>query len=231
MNAGAWILPAVWLAGLVQIEAGNRAFRSGEVGAAVAAYRRALERRPDDDVARYNLGTALLTEGQIEAALPYLARATETRHPELRARAYYNLGTAHLAQAAEDRESARRAVEAFRQSLLLRPEDTDAKWNLELALRRWTEEPPPPSSGGESPQGGGANAPPDAGDSGQGEGQPAPSAATPAPSGQARPQELQALPRSTAEQLLNAIEEQERSLQRQRLRQQRPAGRPAGPDW
>lgn len=234
MSAGAWILPAAVLAALVQVEAGNRAFRRGEVEAAVAAYRRALERRPDDEIVRYNLGTALLREGELEAALPHLSRATETRDPELRARAYYNLGTAHLAGAAEDREGARRAVQALRQALLLRPEDADAKWNLELALRRLAEEPPP-SAGGQSPEGGGGDAPPDAGGGGGGGGQAQeqeqPSRPAPAPGAQARAPELQPLPRATAEQLLNAIEEQERALQRERLRRQRPAGRPAGPDW
>ncbi|MGH7545154.1 MAG: tetratricopeptide repeat protein, partial [Gemmatimonadota bacterium] len=146
MSALTAILSAAAVLALAQVEAGNRAYRRGGVEEAVAAYRRAVEKKPDDAAARYNLGTAYLADGRADAALPHLARATEAEPPELRARAFYNLGTAHLSRAADgDRESALRAVDAFRQALLLQPEDRDAKWNLELALRR-LEEPPAPKS-------------------------------------------------------------------------------------
>jgi tetratricopeptide (TPR) repeat protein len=222
------LVAAVALA--AQIEPGNRAYRRGDGARALDAYRHAVEKRPDDPAARYNLGTVLLLERRPGDAAPQLARAVEASNTELRARAFYNLGNTYLARALEgDREAARNAIAAYREALLLRPRDPDAKWNLELALRQseQAERPPTPSPDGAqqesetAPQDG----PPQDGPAGAGDAPP-----QPAPPRPAAP-DLRPLSRASAEQILNAIEEQERALQREKLRRQQVAGRPTGPDW
>lgn len=232
MTAQATLLVSLVAAAAVaaQIEPGNRAYRRGDAARALEAYRRAVEKRPDDPAARYNLGTVLLRDRRPGDAAPQLARAVEASNTELRARAFYNLGNTYLARALEgDAEAARNAAEAYRETLLLRPRDPDAKWNLELALRQLdpTERPPSRSPEGAeeesepSPQDG----PPQGEPTGAGGAPPQP--APPRPSGA----DLRPLSRESAEQILNATEEQERALQREKLRRQQAAGRPAGPDW
>ncbi len=214
------------LALAAQQEQGNRLYRRGETEEAVARYRRAAERNPREPAIEYSLGTALLSAGRARDAQRHLVAARSAPDPELRVRALYNLGNAELAPGAGSEPGAvRRAVDAYRHALLIRPDDFDAKWNLEVALRRLeraaSQSPEPRPQGGvdeqEAPSGAGGAGPP----------RPAPA---PDPAG-SRPLELRPLSREAAEQILNAVEEQERALQKEMLRRARPAQRPAGPDW
>lgn len=237
MVISAFVFAPVALAALAlssQGVKGNRLYRAGEMDAAIRAYEAALAKRPDDATVRYNLGTALLRAGRTGEAGSHLTGALGTRAPELRSRAFYNLGNVGLEAAlAGDAKAAQRAVESYRQALLIRPDDHDAKWNLELALRELQRLrlPNEEGAGGE-----------DSRESAR-EGEPPPPPRTPEPgerpSGgestpQARtrqPRDVRPLSREAAEQILNAAEEQERALQREKARRTRPSGRPAGPDW
>lgn len=69
----------------------------------------------------------------------------------LRERALYNLGNTYVWQARGDYDhegkvrELRAAVEAFEGALVIDPHDVDAKWNLEVALRRLEDASVPPS--------------------------------------------------------------------------------------
>ncbi|HEX6106124.1 MAG TPA: VWA domain-containing protein [Gemmatimonadales bacterium] len=119
--------------------AGERHYARGEYAEAHDAFRRALAR---DSSARleYNLGAALYRlERYEEAARAFRAAAAAAETPARRQRSLYNLGNA-MVRAAEERpteaEPLLEAVAAFEAALRMDPADSDAKWNLELALRR-----------------------------------------------------------------------------------------------
>src|SRR5439155_1315940 len=119
----------------------------------------------------YNYGTALLATDSLTLAAEALERTAESRDPELRYRALFNFGLAHLErglalppQQADEPLDA--ALAAYKKVLLLRPDDLDAKWNYELALRK-------------KQQGGGGGG----GGGGQSEQSPAPKSQAPKPSG------------------------------------------------
>jgi tetratricopeptide (TPR) repeat protein len=201
----------------------------------VRRYREALPRGGTPQL-HYNLGTALLGTGEPQDAGEELSSALSARDPELRARVFYNLGNAYLRAAAsgdaEGERQLRASIDAYRRSLLLEPGRQDTRWNLELALRRLREqERSQQSTGGDRAQS--QSQPRDeSGDRrSEGSGSPAP----PAPrTGQQpikpQPGDLSPLPPSLAEQVLRGVEEQERGLQREKLRQQHPTRR-TGPDW
>jgi tetratricopeptide (TPR) repeat protein len=75
--------------------------------------------------------------GEASDALGMAARSLD---PELRYRALYNLGVLSMRGARSDSsggaERADEAIRWFKQALLLTPQSRDAKWNLELLLRR-----------------------------------------------------------------------------------------------
>jgi Ca-activated chloride channel homolog len=218
--------------GIGDVERGNRHFREGRYAEAVDAYRAALARRPSPRL-HYNLGTALLRLGEYEEAAQHLRRATAEPDPELRRRSLFNLGNRFLedARARPDAGELPRllddAVEAYREALRLDPADMDAKWNLELALRARDEQPEQPSDGG------GEERDEDDGDAAQDEGGDAdtdPAPADGAGADSADRTELSPLSQAQADAVLSAAEQDERELQRQRLRRgQREV--PVARDW
>jgi tetratricopeptide (TPR) repeat protein len=214
---------------------GNRAHRRGDYARAAERYRKAMEADGASARLHYNLGSTLLRLAQADGAREHLGAALRAKSPELRAQAFYNLGNA-LAQtpaANVEAENLRAAVDAYRRSLLLDPGNEDARWNLELTLRRLEEEERQSSMPGREPQRpeegsqgeGGADAGragdsqvplPVLGDADQRRSSAPDAADTP-------------LPPELAEQILRAVEERERGLQREKLRQRRH--RVSGPDW
>ena len=104
------------------------------------------------------------------------------------------------------------ALAVYRRVLTLRPDDLDAKWNYELALRKQK------SGGGGGGGGGGTNPQP----------QPEPqNAQNEAP----RPRPVPGMTPERAEQLLNAMEQQEQDVQGRKQRRSVPTPPPNGRDW
>lgn len=214
---------------------GNRAYRNGDYERAVERYREAMARGDANPRLRYNLGTALLRAGRADEAVGELEGALDAQSAELRGRAFYNLGNARLAGSelpAEEDLGA--ALDAYRRALLLDPANDDARWNYELALRRLDELDRSQSLPGDEPR---RRRPGESDEREQGgpEDVGGDSAAEPhgAPGGAPRTERYLAgdapLPRELAEQILRAVEERERGLQREKLRRQRR--RSSGPDW
>lgn len=214
---------------------GNRAYRDGDYSKAIERYRAALIRGASTPRLEYNLGTALFQVGELEEAQRFLGSALRAQDPELRASAFYNLGVVLTQSGSDSADNLRAAVEAFRRSLLLDPHDQDARWNLELAMRRLREldqTSQPLAASGE--QGEAPPQPPGAGDEQlprEGEGsEPLPQPGeTEQPGGALEDLAEPPFPLELAEQILRAVEERERSLQREKLRRQRR--RVSGPEW
>lgn len=190
--------------------AGARAYAAKEYPRAAAIFRGMINGGDRTQATLYNYGTSLLAADSLQTAAEALERAAESRDPELRYRALFNLGLAHLKhglalpdQQADEPLDA--ALAAYKKVLLLRSGDMDAKWNYELALR-------------EKEQGGG-------GGGGGGESNPSPSPETqnPRPSG--------GLGERQAEQLLGSAAREERDVQAKRQRQTRVEPPPGGKDW
>lgn len=211
------------------VERGNRLYRAGKYAEAVAEYRDALRNGDDSPTLRYNLGTALLKVGRYQEAQEQLEAALDAVDPELREYVHYNLGQRYLEDArAAERQNPQAApglydaaVEAYRQALRLRPGDADAKWNYELALRE-RDEAMQQQGGGGGGQQDQPNQPnqPQPGDQDRnpgGSGQQDPNADQ---EQQRRPQAgQQPLTQEQAERILSGVEQDERELFRDKLRQ------------
>ncbi|HEY8484615.1 MAG TPA: tetratricopeptide repeat protein [Longimicrobiales bacterium] len=228
-----------WLAlppfGTGDVERGNRLYREGRYAEAVEAYRAALASGRASPELHYNLGTALLQLGRYAEAERHLREAVRAADPELRHRAYYNLGNRYLLEARDgkpDEEARTRlldeAVDAYKEALRLRPGDQDAKWNLELALRDREEQPQgssgPSTQGQQGEQGGGGGGqqqatPPPRGGGGGG---------ADYPDGYDAPPPMS---REEAERILRATGQDERELFRSRLRRAGQRETPVLRDW
>jgi Ca-activated chloride channel family protein len=215
------------------VERGNRLFRAGDYAEAVEAYEAALADGEDSPVLRYNLGTALLRLGRYQEAEEHLRGALEAVEPELREWVYYNLGQRFLedARGAGDPESSRAlydaAVESYRQALRLRPEDGDAKWNYELALRERDEQQQQAGGGGGGDEQDREQEPQE-GD--QGAGSSAQGNPSPSPRGGEGQEQQAPMSQEQAERILSAVEQDERELFRDKLKKGQQQSRTAR-DW
>jgi hypothetical protein len=146
----------------------------------------------------------------VAAAVVVLDSAAGKADDETRYRARFNSGLASLIPglaAPGDSGSADldKALASYKRVLLQRPNDLDAKWNYELALRK-------------KKQGGGGG-----GDGGQSNSSPSPSSQEPKPQ--------PTLAQRQAEQLLGSAEREERDVQSRKQKQSRQEPPPGGKDW
>ena len=141
---------AVFLGSCSAASRGERLYHQGKYGDAYGVFHAA---QTGDTSARlaFDAGSALYRlERYEEAAEQFRAAAGD---PGLRQRSLFNLGNA-MVRAAEEKpgtpDPLYRAAEAFEGALRLDPRDQDAKWNLEIALRRLGDDR---TSGGSSGRG------------------------------------------------------------------------------
>jgi hypothetical protein len=134
------------------VRKGNRLFDKERYARSADAYQQALYHDSTSFEARYNLGNALirramadttaytdpnsaqakLSTGFITQAegLLQAAAADSLRTADERADAYYNLGNAQFVQ-----QKLQDALKSYRQSLVLRPDDMEAKYNYALTKK------------------------------------------------------------------------------------------------
>jgi Ca-activated chloride channel homolog len=209
--------------GIGDLERGNRMYREGRYDEAVHAYQRVLEAGKATPQLHYNLGTALLALGRFDEAGQHFRAALNDVDPELRQRAFYNMGNRFLQEARGDSDLERQgqlldaAIEAYRRTLRLAPEDARAKWNLEMALRerdeneeqqqnmpQQSDQRDDADQDQQQAEGGGTGGSPGRSDPGSG----ADAGAT-----DERP-----MSQEQADQILSALEQDERDLTRDKLR-------------
>lgn len=115
--------------------AGNERFAEGAYDEALAEYRQAQLDEPDQAEPYYNAANAHNRQAQLETALAQAQQALKTADADLAAQIWYNLGNAYF-----DAENWPEAIAAYQRALRIRPDDLDAKHNLELALQELKEQ-------------------------------------------------------------------------------------------
>lgn len=135
------LLPSLWLSAAPftreqpDVRAGNERLLQGDHQGALERYEaaeHAVGPRPELD---YDRGIGLLRQGRTAEALSALRRAAERGSGPLASRALQNAGAA--LDATGDREG---AIRAFADALARDPSNEDARFNLEVLLRRRSEE-------------------------------------------------------------------------------------------
>ncbi|MHB1311216.1 MAG: vWA domain-containing protein [Gemmatimonadaceae bacterium] len=182
-------------------------FKAGRVAEAVRWYREAVSRGDRSPRTLYNFGTVLLAADSLDGAVDALERAGFGATPRLRDRALFNLGLAQYrrargADATERAPYVQAALAAYRELLLAHPDDADARWNYELALR--LRQAKPPSSGG---------------------------GARDDPQSQPQQRDQSQMSKQQAEQLLDAASRDERDTQSRRRKVPQRDRPPGGKDW
>ena len=193
-------------------------YAEGRYTEAASAYRRVIADGEASEQTVYNLGTSLLAADSLTSASEVLERASSARDDEVRFRALFNHGLANLMQGlAQEGDGAipplDAALASYKNALIMRSGDVDAKWNYELALREKEE-----NAGGGGGGGGEDTSPSSA---------PDPSAQPEAPA----PRPAGGLGQQQAEQILNSAARDEREVQEKRRERAQPPKTRTGKDW
>ncbi|MEO8610576.1 MAG: tetratricopeptide repeat protein [Chloroflexota bacterium] len=111
--------------------AGRTLYNQGDYENALNAYQAAQVLSPDAAEPYFNAANAQAQLGKLQDAQDALKQALKTSDEALTAKGYYNLGNVYYEMSLFDD-----AVDAYEQTLLLTPDDDDARYNLELALKQ-----------------------------------------------------------------------------------------------
>lgn len=123
------------------IREGNRYYEKAEADTAridtamfeqaEIAYRKALDKKPGDFKAQYNVGNALFKQKKMaDSQSQYEEILDKSETKEDRAKVFFNIGNTLLAQQKLDE-----SIEAYKNALRNNPKDIDAKYNLEFARK------------------------------------------------------------------------------------------------
>ena len=109
------------------IRKGNRQYRKSNYTEAEVNYKKALEARPNNAKAQFNLGDALFAQQNYDAAYEAFQKAVEmSPDAKLKSNAVFNMGNCLLAQ-----DRFYDAFNIYKVSLKLNPENENALYNLE----------------------------------------------------------------------------------------------------
>jgi Ca-activated chloride channel family protein len=143
VGAAAALLLVSFMAGCTGTRTAARAaeaYQQGQYAMAESLYRNAIVTGDQRPRTIYGFGTTLLQLDSSQAAIEALERVVDLPDAELRYRAQFNLGLAHLKRGLDSTrmggsQELDAALASYQQVLLMRSNDLDAKWNYELALR------------------------------------------------------------------------------------------------
>lgn len=106
---------------------GNRQYKKGNYTEAEVQYKKALEARPNNANAQFNIGDALFGQEEYDAAYSAFEKVLEmTPDAKLKSNAVFNMGNCLLAQ-----DKFYDAFNIYKVSIKLNPDNEDALYNLE----------------------------------------------------------------------------------------------------
>lgn len=199
-----------------EVRRGNRAYERENYTEAEGRYTGAVAKNPASWEGNFNLGDTWFRQGRFEEAEQrFGALGQAPAPPEQWAQAFYNQGNAQVRQyqSTYNKEKLTQALEAYKQSLRLDPNDREAKFNLAYVQKLLENENGGGGGGGndqnqDQDQNQNQNQNPDQ-NSGENEGNPDPNEGKEDPqqgeNGEPQQQEG-AMSRQEAEQMLNAIQ-------------------------
>ncbi len=118
------------------VRRGNREYKTENFTEAEMNYRKALEEDPQSLKALYNLANALYKQGRYDEAANILDGISNINISDnRRADVYHNLGNARLSN-----QQIQEGIEAYKNSLRLRPDDNDTRHNLAKAMQLLQEQ-------------------------------------------------------------------------------------------
>src|SRR5262249_15213576 len=115
---------------------GNEYYRKKDYPAALERYIKAQDGKNHRQELSYNIANTFYQQKKYPEAIKELERSVSTEKPDLNQKIYFNRGNSFYQMA-----QYQQAVESYEKALELDPRDRDAKYNLELALKKLHQNP------------------------------------------------------------------------------------------
>lgn len=113
---------------------GNALYEKGEFDEALKVYKDALLKSPESPHLHYNIGNALYQKRKFKDAAEEYQKALRSDQPLIQEQTFYNLGNSAYRQ-----DKLTDAIEFYKKALQLKPDDMDAKYNLEFVRKKLKE--------------------------------------------------------------------------------------------
>jgi Ca-activated chloride channel family protein len=110
---------------------GNDLYRKAEFEEALKYYQKAMVQEPDNPKIHYNMARALYKMEKYDEAVSEFQFGFLEKDREFKCNAMYNIGNCQFKKGQLDA-----AIEAYKNTLLLNPDDMAAKQNLEFCLKK-----------------------------------------------------------------------------------------------
>ncbi|MCB9047600.1 MAG: tetratricopeptide repeat protein [Chitinophagales bacterium] len=114
-----------------EVREGNKLYKEQKYKEATAEYQKAIQKQPNYIPGLFNLGNAQYKQKEFEASRKiYEGTAKTAKEKDEQAAANYNIGNTYL-----EEKKYKEAVEAYKEALRKDPQDEQAKYNLSYALQ------------------------------------------------------------------------------------------------
>ncbi len=113
------------------VREGTELYNQEKYADAEVAFKKAIDNAPDYEIAKYNLGNALLQQNRNKEAIEqYELVAKTTQDKFTKAQAMHNIGNSYFV----DKEY-QKSIDAYKHSLRANPKDDETRYNLALAQK------------------------------------------------------------------------------------------------
>lgn len=113
------------------IRNGNKAYRNNTFSKAETEYRKSIAKNGDNAIAQYNLGCAMMQQGNDSVAIAQFEKAAKMeKNSHNRAMAYHNMG-----YVLQKRQNYSDAIKAYQNALRNNPDDADSRYNLVMCQK------------------------------------------------------------------------------------------------
>jgi tetratricopeptide (TPR) repeat protein len=115
-----------------EVNEGVDLYKEKKFADAEVNFKKGKEKAPENFEAHFNLGDAYYKQGRYEESLKEFYSSIElTEEPELKAKAYHNIGNSLLKS-----EKLKESIDAYKNALKINPYDQETKYNLSYALNQ-----------------------------------------------------------------------------------------------
>ena len=121
-----------------QLRDGNKKYETEHYTESEIAYRKALEANSRSEDATYNLGNSLYKQGKFQEAVEQyrtVLNASKDKDKAMQAKAWHNVGNVFM-----NAQDYAKSVEAYKNSLINNPSDNETRYNLAVAQKLLKEQ-------------------------------------------------------------------------------------------